>query len=122
MSITKSYNKQTDTYYAYETTYEWSDEKQKKVQRKRSIGKFDPDTGKVIPNGKVGRPSLSRLPRTSAKSDTPRNELLDISPDDIKKLTARLNKIEEALQALSVEIHDLRVEVESLPARNTQES
>jgi hypothetical protein len=122
MSVTKSYNKQTDTYYAYETTYEWSDEKQKKVQRKRCIGKFDPDTGKVIPNGKVGRPSLSRLPRTSAKSDTPRNELLDISPDDIKKLTARLNKIEEALQALSVEIHDLRVEVESLPARNTQES
>ena len=122
MSITKSYNKQTDTYYAYETTYEWSDEKQKKVQRKRCIGKFDPDTGKVIPNGKVGRPSLSRLPRTSAKSDTPRNELLDISPDDIKKLTARLNKIAEALQALSVEIHDLRVEVESLPARNTQES
>ena len=122
MSITKSYNKQTDTYYAYETTYEWSDEKQKKVQRKRCIGKFDPDTGKVIPNWKVGRPSLSRLPRTSAKSDTPRNELLDISPDDIKKLTARLNKIEEALQALSVEIHDLRVEVESLPARNTQES
>lgn len=122
MSITKSYNKQTDTYYAYETTYEWSDEKQKKVQRKRCIGKFDPDTGKVISNGKVGRPSLSRLPRTSAKSDTPRNELLDISPDDIKKLTARLNKIEEALQALSVEIHDLRVEVESLPARNTQES
>ena len=122
MSITKSYNKQTDTYYAYESTYEWSDEKQKKVQRKRCIGKFDPDTGKVIPNGKVGRPSLSRLPRTSAKSDTPRNELLDISPDDIKKLTARLNKIEEALQALSVEIHDLRVEVESLPARNTQES
>ena len=122
MSITRSYNKQTDTYYAYETTYAWSDEKQKKVQRKRCIGKFDPDTGKVIPNGKVGRPSLSRLPRTSAKSDTPRNELLDISPDDIKKLTARLNKIEEALQALSVEIHDLRVEVESLPARNTQES
>lgn len=122
MSITKSYNKQTDTYYAYETTYEWSDEKQKKVQRKRCIGKFDPDTGKVIPNGKVGRPSLSRLPRTSAKSDTPRNELLDVSPDDIKKLTARLNKIEEALQALSVEIHDLLVEVESLPARNTQES
>ena len=29
MSITKSYNKQTDTYYAYGTTYEWSDEKQK---------------------------------------------------------------------------------------------
>ncbi len=122
MSITKSYNKQTDTYYAYETTYEWSDEKQKKVQRKRCIGKFDPDTGKVIPNGKVGRPSLSKLPGTSVKSEPPKNELSDIRPDGIKKLTARLNKIEEALQVLSVGIHDLRVEVELLSTRNTQES
>lgn len=121
MSITKSYNKQTDTYYAYETTYEWSDEKQKKVQRKRCIGKFDPDTGKVIPNGKVGRPSLSKLPVPSVKSESHKNEIFDIQPDDIKKLTARLNKIEEALQVLSVEIHDLRVEVESLSTRSTQE-
>ena len=122
MSITKSYNKQTDTYYAYETTYEWSDEKQKKVQRKRCIGKFDPDTGKVIPNGKVGRPSLSKLPETSGKSEITQNEILDIRPEDIKKLTARLNKIEETLQVLSVGIHDLRVEVESLSTWNTQES
>ncbi len=44
MSITKSYNKHTNTYYAYETTYEWDDARQKKVQRKHCIGQFDPDT------------------------------------------------------------------------------
>ena len=64
MSITKSYNKHTNTYYAYETTYEWEDTKQKKVQRKHCIGQFDPDTGEIIPNGKVGRPGLAT--KTSA--------------------------------------------------------
>jgi len=59
MSITKSYNKHTGVYYAYDTTYEWDEERQKKVQHKRCIGKFDPITGEVIPNGKVGRPSRS---------------------------------------------------------------
>ena len=56
MSITRSYNKHTNTFYAYETTYEWSEEKQKKVQRKKCIGKYDPVTDEIIPNGKRGRP------------------------------------------------------------------
>ena len=122
MSITKSYNKQTDTYYAYETTYEWSDEKQKKIQRKRCIGKFDPDTGEVIPNGKVGRPSLSKPSGTPVKKHTSKEETLRISSDDVERLTARLKKIEETLQALSTEIHDLHVEIHSLSARNSQRS
>lgn len=57
MSITRSYNKYTDTYYAYDTTYEWDEKAQKKVQRKRCIGKYDPETGEVIPTGKRGRPA-----------------------------------------------------------------
>jgi len=93
---------------------DWSDEKQKKVQRKRCIGKFDPDTSKVIPNGKVGRPSLSKLPGTSVRNEISKYEILDIQPDDIKKLTARLNKIEEALRVFYVGIFDLCVEVELL--------
>ena len=56
MSITRSYNKHTDTYYAYDTTYEWDEKLQKKVQRKKCIGKYDSATGEVIPNGRRGRP------------------------------------------------------------------
>lgn len=117
MSITKSYNKQTDTYYAYETTYEWSDEKQKKVQRKRCIGQFDPDTGEVIPNGKVGRPSLPKQRGISTKTSTPMKESHSMQPDDVGRLTARLKKIEEALSALSAEIYELRAELSSLSDR-----
>ena len=47
MSISKSYNKKTGVYYAYETTYEWSEELQKKVQHRHCIGQFNPDTGEA---------------------------------------------------------------------------
>jgi len=54
MAITRSYNKHTNTYYAYETSYVWDEKTQKKVQKKRCIGKFDPETDEIIPNGKRG--------------------------------------------------------------------
>lgn len=56
MSITKSYNKYTDTYYAYDTDYVWDEKLQKKVQKRVCIGKYDPATGEVIPTAKRGRP------------------------------------------------------------------
>lgn len=58
MAITRSYNRSTNTHYAYETTYEWDESKQRKVQRKRCIGHFDPITGDLVPNGKIGRPNV----------------------------------------------------------------
>ena len=60
MSITRSYNKRTNTTYAYETTYVWSDELQRKVQKKKCIGKFDPQTDEIVPNGRRGRPQGTR--------------------------------------------------------------
>lgn len=56
MTITRSYNKHTDTYYAYDTTYVWDEKTQRKVQKKRCIGKIDPETDEIIPTGKRGRP------------------------------------------------------------------
>ena len=109
MSITKSYNKHTNTYYAYETTYEWDDARQKKVQRKRCIGQFDPDTGEIIPNGKVGRPGrTSKIPTdkpltASAKKSEQKT--------DVDALLLKLSKIEETLLMLFREIHDLKEEI-----------
>ena len=60
MSITKSYNKRTNTTYVYETNYVWSDELQRKVQKRRCIGKLDPQTDEIVPNGRRGRPQGSR--------------------------------------------------------------
>ena len=48
MSITKSYNKHTNTYYAYDTTYVLDEKTGKRVQKKVCIGQFDPETGEII--------------------------------------------------------------------------
>lgn len=52
MSISKSFNKQTNTWYVYETDFVWDEAKQKKVQKRRCVGKIDPETGNVIPTKK----------------------------------------------------------------------
>ncbi len=110
MSITKSYNKHTNTYYAYETTYEWDDTKQKKVQRKHCIGQFDPDTGEIIPNGKVGRPGRA------AKTSAGKSQAIPMEKNEqevgVEVLASRLSKIEETLLMLSKEIHSMREEID----------
>ena len=114
MSITKSYNKQTGIYYAYETTYEWSDEKQKKVQHKRCIGQFDPETGEVIPNGKVGRPSLKSLNSTKhKKADSASvSGKSTIGNEDASKMISRLVMLEAKANELCEEIREVIRSVE----------
>ena len=114
MSITKSYNKQTDTYYAYETTYEWSDEKQKKVQHKHCIGQYDPDTWEIIPNGKVGRPSKPKSQVKSTKRDVQKAQSLQ--QDDCLRISSKIESIEDRLQSLLDDIHDLSTDIQSLSA------
>ena len=116
MSITKSYNKQTGIYYAYETTYEWSDEKQKKVQRKRCIGQFDPATGEVIPNGKVGRPSIKAANSSRHKNDEPASISRNpkIGNEDASALINRLAVLEAKAGELSDEIRQVIRSIEKL--------
>ena len=54
MSITRSYNRHNNTYYAYETEYVFDEANQKKVLKRRCVGKYDSD-GNIIPNGNRGR-------------------------------------------------------------------
>ena len=111
MSISKSYNKKTGIHYAYETTYEWSDELQKKVQHRHCIGQFDPDTGEVIPNKKVGRPGVKAQPKPIKQA------MADSIPITNKKqLASRLKKVESRLSALSDEITVLNNELAAIRA------
>lgn len=120
MSITKSYNKQTGIYYAYETTYKWSDEKQKKVQHKRCIGQFNPETGEVVPNGKIGRPSL-------ANQKAQNRETSHAGPDDASRkgycdgagqLLPKLTELEGKARILLDEIHGLISEISASSNQN----
>lgn len=70
MSITKSYNKHTDTYYAYDTTYVWDQKAQKKIQKRVCIGKYDPKTGEIVPTAGRGRPPRQKTVRTVRERDS----------------------------------------------------
>lgn len=116
MSITRSYNKHTGTYYAYETTYVWDESQQKKVQKKRCIGQYDPETNEIIPNGKRGRPRKEDAPVKAAinsvsATDADPNETL-ISA--VSELSERLKNIEAEYSVMADELHGLNNEISGL--------
>ncbi len=113
MSISKSYNKKTGVHYAYETTHEWSEELQKKVQRRHCIGQFDPDTGEIIPNKKVGRPSITAQPKPTKQAVS---ASASVELANKKDLSKRLKKVESRLSAISEEITVLNNELAAIRA------
>ena len=110
MSISKSYNKKTGIHYAYETTYEWNEELQKKVQRRHCIGQFDPNTGEIIPNSKVGRPGIKVQPKVKASTT------VTVPLINKNNISDRLKKVEDRLSAISDEITVLNNELASIRA------
>ena len=113
MSITKSYNHKTNTYYAYETTYEWDDTKQRKVQKKRCVGQFDPKTGKVVPNGRVGRPSNADISKSDSPERTGKKEASSADIDQAR-LKDKLAAMEIRLRKLSGEARNLSSELDRI--------
>ena len=115
MSITRSYNKHTDTYYAYDTTYEWDELAQKKVQRKKCIGKYDPETGEIIPTGKRGRPLAKQpTPQDAADGRKPSSQHLESMLRKAELLSSRLDAIEALMTRATGDLSELRECTESL--------
>ena len=115
MSITRSYNKHTDTYYAYETTYVWSEEHQKKIQKKVCIGQFDKE-GNIIPNAKRGRPSREEL--SSIKTDsTNQIQLIDDTEEishAVTEILSEIHQVEKSLSDLTLKSRELESKVIAL--------
>ena len=101
MSITKSYNKYTDTYYAYDTTYIWSEEKQKKIQKKVCIGQYD-KAGNIIPNAKRGRPPRETLSSRKEKESTKQSHRIEGTEEINQAITEILSEIYQMKKSLTV--------------------
>ena len=121
MSITRSYNKHTDTYYAYDTTYEWDEKLQKKVQHKKCIGKIDPETNEVIPTGKRGRPARRKPTQIPAREHTDAREPHGLSREDVlpelKSLRHRIESIEASVSRAADDLNMLRESIVALMNR-----
>lgn len=112
MSITKSYNKNNGIYYAYDTRYEWDEVKQKRVQKKKCIGKYDPVTGKIIPNGKRGRQFTAPDLESAAKVQQEKKNLKYSS--EVEKLAGRLRSVSDSYADLGRELTELTSDMNTL--------
>ena len=114
MSITRSYNKYTDTYYAYDTSYVWDEKAQKKVQRKKCIGKYDPDTGEVIPTGKRGRPPKQTIRKDNPDISSPLSSEMSELMSRAESIYATLDATDSLIEKTAEDINGLRRSVDEL--------
>ena len=114
MSITKSYNKHTDTYYAYDTTYVWDEKSQRKVQKKVCIGQYDPETGEVIPNAKRGRPSKQKNISSNAQQQITANSGSENLMRELSDAIAEMDELQSSIRAADERISMLKKKMLSL--------
>ena len=116
MSITRSYNRHTNTYYAYETEYVFDEAKQKKVPKRRCVGKYDSD-GNIIPNGNRGR---RRTPFPVSEKELPQKASPEISTAHQEPLTDILNSrkhaIDNAVTMTISLVKELEADVDNIKA------
>lgn len=112
MSLTKSFNKHTNTYYAYDTTYVWDEKLKKKVQKRKCIGRFDPETNEVIANGRRGRPArvLNGVKSKPEMKEGTGDAVLKALP----ALQVQLEKTEQMVELLVKEIQAIRTRISEL--------
>jgi len=128
MTVTKSYNKYTGIYYAYETTYQWDEKLQRTVQRKRCIGHFDPVTNEVIQNGRRGRPIQSKpkfhpsgmTAGMHCKSDEATSRKQTECLGDLEGIAQILTKFEASLNAMQSEIVEIEKQLRLVLSKNNK--
>ena len=120
MYQTRSYNKRMNVWYAYEVEYVWDELKQKKIQKRRCVGKIDPVTDQVIPNGKRGPAritpnsngtagTVNETNQSKAKSDKSQKSYITR-----RKLEAKIQKLARTMADLSQQIAILSRDLDTL--------
>ncbi|MBQ8707108.1 MAG: hypothetical protein IJ523_03350 [Succinivibrionaceae bacterium] len=100
MYQSRSYNKRMNVWYAYEVEYVWDELKQRKVPKRRCIGKIDPATDQIVPNGKRGRARVKPvLNQISDADETVQSEIKSVKP---KQLSVTKRKFEERIRKLAL--------------------
>lgn len=116
-SIVKMHNKKSGVTYVYESESYWDKEKQQPRNRRKLIGKLDPETGKVVPTEKKGRRSASAetvaepvpAPNTEAGSvDAGQSALLKQKDDEIAALRKRVKMLESQCSCMEDIVRRIR--------------
>ncbi|UNT95674.1 hypothetical protein [Allobaculum mucilyticum] len=101
MSIIKLTNKKTGVVYVYESFSYWDPQKKQPRNKRKLIGKIDPETGDIVPTGKRGRPS-------KAAADPQTGEAIPQSErEELQMLRQRVLHLNKELAQKDATIHDL---------------
>ena len=107
-----SFNSATGVDYVYEITTFWDDQAQKKVTKRRVVGKIDPVSKQEIPTGPRGRPRHEENKTADDPIQNPASPDSGNPPEDFSdKLTAISREISEIslrLEALQNMVDQLR--------------
>ena len=105
MSITKSYNKYTKTYYAYENTKEFDENTNKIKIKRKCIGHYDPETNEIVPNNNKREKS-----NCSSMSNQDNSENIDknIKHNLVSALNSQLDSIERSVSIISDNLKSFR--------------
>lgn len=109
--IVKSYDKRTGITYAYTSTAVWDPEKGYSKPVRKCIGKVDPETGEIVPNGKRGRPRKSPLPEVKATQES------RDSTDEVAALQDALRRAEDKRREDEATIRLLKSQSENRSAQ-----
>ncbi len=112
MTVTRSYNRHNDTYYAYETTYVYDETKKKKVMKRRCIGKFD-EEGNIIPNGSRGRRKTPFPSKMHKSNDSFLQKAEDESSSTTNASDSRKQTIDSAVSETRSLVNEIAADVES---------
>lgn len=106
MSQVKVTNKKSGITYVYESESYWDKEKKQPRNKRKLIGKIDPETGEIVPT----RNHVSDIPDGSGE--------LPASIAELKKLCRsyekKLSKQGEKIQMLNEELSRMKLEKEAL--------
>ena len=118
MSISKSFNKNTGTTYVYDV-YEnyWDKEKKKYVQKRRLIGKIDPETGEIIPTRSKKRAASQQEPPCK-NSDSDYRTLYEQAKKELEQKNLEISLLNTMLDQLQKRLSSVLKTV--IPALQSQ--
>lgn len=109
MSIVKMHNKKAGVTYVYESTSYWDKEKQQPRNKRKLIGKIDPETGEIVPTGKPGRKSASVAEPAEAANPFVSQRKIDCSNDRYENLLASLSEKDGEIAELKKKVKILEM-------------
>lgn len=109
MSIVKMHNKKAGVTYVYESTSYWDKEKQQPRNKRKLIGKIDPETGEIVPTGKPGRKSASAAKPAEAAPPIVSQTKIDRSDERYENLLAILSEKDGEIAELKKKIKTLEM-------------